>query len=80
MEIKDKVYEIIYEISSKDDVELKHSLREDLGIDSLGMVTLLLSIEDEFDIQLEESDMNPFDLKTVDDVLALAEKYVGDKS
>lgn len=78
MEIKSKVYEIISEICGKDEIELKDSLKGDLGFDSLRMVTLLLKIEERFNIELEETDMNPFDLKTVEDVWALAEKYTGE--
>ena len=43
------------------------------------MVTLLIMVEDGFNIVLDESDMNPFDLLTVNDVIALVNKYVGDK-
>ena len=39
------------------------------------MVTLLLEIEDCFGIQLEEADMDPNDLASVEDVLELIEKY-----
>jgi acyl carrier protein len=40
------------------------------------MVTLLMMIEDEFQIVLDESDMNPFDLITVEDVVKLVAKYL----
>jgi acyl carrier protein len=51
-------------------------LAKDIGLDSLGMVTLLVMLEDEFRIELNESDMNPFDLLTVGDVIRLVEKYM----
>lgn len=54
------------------------SLAEDLGLDSLAMVMLLLDLEDTFGFTLEESDMNPAALMTVDDVVALAVRYVAD--
>ena len=41
------------------------------------MVTLLIMIEDTFNIILDEADMNPFDLITVEQVIKLVEKYVG---
>ena len=44
------------------------------------MVTLLVMIEDTFDIVLDEADMNPFDLLTVSDVVNLIEKYIGGES
>ena len=44
------------------------------------MVTLLMGIEDEFLIELEEKDMNPYDLTTVQDCIDLVERYVGDSN
>ena len=35
-----------------------------------------MMIEDEFQIVLDESDMNPFDLVTVEDVVKLVTKYM----
>ena len=40
---------------------------EDLGADSLALVELVMSVEEEFDIQIEDEDMEKF--KTVGDVL-----------
>ena len=44
------------------------------------MVTLLIEIEEQFGIELDEKDMNPFDLVTVSDAIRLAERYIGDKN
>ena len=38
----------------------------------------MLEIEETFEIELDESDMNPFDLNTVEDAVKLTEKYLGD--
>ena len=51
-------------------------LIQDLGMDSLRMVMLLVTIEDTFDIELDESDMNPFSLITVQNVVDLVMEYV----
>ena len=40
---------------------------EDLGADSLALVELVMSVEEEFNIQIEDEDMEKF--KTVGDVL-----------
>ncbi len=40
---------------------------EDLGADSLALVELVMSVEEEFDIQIEDEQMENF--KTVGDVL-----------
>ena len=53
-------------------------LQENLALDSLAMVTMLVQIEDVFEIQLDEADMNPFDLITVQNVIDLVEKYCGE--
>lgn len=78
--INDKVIEILAELSGTENISLENHLQNDLGLDSMLMVTLLLDIEEKFEIELNESDMNPFDLNTVQDVIALVEKYGGDKN
>jgi len=55
-------------------------LQGDLALDSLMMVTMLIEIEDVFDIELEETDMNPFDLNTVQSVIDMVAKYCGDEN
>ena len=78
--INDKVIEILAELSGTENISLENHLQNDLGLDSMLMVTLLLDIEEKFEIELNESDMNPFDLNTVQDVIFLVEKYGGDKN
>lgn len=78
MEIKEKVEKIIWELSPQDSINLDDKLQDDLGLDSLSMVMLLMEIEDEFEIEIDESDMNPYDLITVADAVDLIKKYVGD--
>ena len=75
MEIKEKVIEILNGLSSEENIEEAHLLQTDLALDSLAMVTMLLEIEEVFGIELEEADMNPFDLTSVSDVIRLVEKY-----
>lgn len=75
METQERVFDIIRELSGVDNVELNASLQDDISLDSLGMVTLLIMIEDEFKVELDEADMNPFDLLTVDNVVTLVKKY-----
>ena len=77
MNLNESVIEIIYNLCGDDNIELESRLQDDLGLDSLLMVTMLVVLEETFDVQLDESDMNPFDLVTVSDVIALAEKYCG---
>ena len=77
MEIFDKVCLILSELSGIETICLEHELQSDLGLDSLQMVTLLMMLEENFQITLDESDMNPFDLVNVWQVVDLVEKYAG---
>lgn len=70
-----EVMEIIKELSGIDTFTAESSLKEDLSLDSLKMVILLIELEDRCHIEFAESDMNPFDLTTVDDVINMVNKY-----
>ncbi len=50
------------------------SLREDLQADSLDIVEIIMSIEEEFGIQVDDDDALAF--KTVGDVVAYIEKLI----
>ena len=77
MEFFDKVCVILSELSGIETICLENELQSDLGLDSLQMVTLLMMLEENFQIMLDESDMNPFNLVNVWQVVNLVEKYVG---
>lgn len=79
MKIFDKIVTILRELCGGTHFSAEQSLQKDLGLDSMQMVTLLLLVEEAFEILLDEADMNPFDLVLVGDVIALAKKYVGGK-
>ena len=74
--MQERVYEILKSLCGVDEVFETDKLREDLVIDSLGMVELLVELESTFDIELEESDINPEGLITVFDVICLVGKYI----
>ncbi len=78
MMIFEKVTNILTELSGVEAVTLESKLQDDLTLDSLHMVMLLVELEDKFEIVLDESDMNPFNLVTVEDVVNLVGKYCGD--
>ena len=75
MEIFDRIAEIVSELSSIEFISPEQNLQTDLGFDSLQMVTLLMMLEENFNIVLDESDMNPFDLVTVRQIVDLVGKY-----
>lgn len=75
MNVEEKVKAVLCELSGTDIIGNDASLQEDLALDSLSMVALLLELEEAFDIELDESDMNPFDLTTVQSVINMINKY-----
>lgn len=75
MNIEEKVKGILSELTDDEAIDNSATLQGDLTLDSLLMVTLLLEIEEVFGIELYESDMNPYDLTTVQSVIDMVAKY-----
>ena len=69
-----KIVDFLTELGAKN-ITLTSELRDDLGLDSLQMVILLIALEDIFEIELEEADIDPGLLVTVEDVISLTKKY-----
>ena len=80
MTTTEKVKEIIKKVSENKKIKLKDRLTDDLLLDSLAMVNLLIDIEEEFDINLNESDMDPYEFETVNDIVELVRKYDNGKN
>ncbi len=78
MKIKEQLYKILNNLSGMDVTNEKMSLQNDLGLDSLGLVTLLVEIEDSFNFELKPEDMDPFKYETVETLIKLVSKYIGD--
>lgn len=79
MNIEGKVKGIISELCGEENIENSMRLQGELSLDSLLMVTLLIEIEEKFEITLDESDMNPFELTTVQSVIDLVRKYIDEE-
>ena len=73
--IKTHVIEILEDLCAEKITDTSAQLLSDLAMDSLHMVMLLVMIEEVFEIELDESDMNPFALLTVQHVIDLVAKY-----
>ena len=58
----------------EDSITLESSITEDLGADSLDVVDLLMSIEDEFEVEVPDTEVE--NIKTVGDLV----KYIEDKA
>ena len=78
MKVLNEVKNILSDLTTNTDIDLTDHLQNDLGLDSIRMVTLLILIEDTFAIVLDETDMNPFDLTTVQSVIDMVKKYCVD--
>lgn len=68
----DKVRDIVAEQLDveADNVAMESSIVDDLGADSLDVVDLVMSIEEEFDVEIPDEDVE--NIKTVGDIV----KYV----
>lgn len=73
--VKTQVIEMLENLCPEKITNTSLHLIRDLALDSLRMVMLLVMIEDIFEIELNESDMNPFELVSVQDVINLIAKY-----
>ncbi len=80
MKIEDKIKDILFKLSGERIKNNSVLLKEDLALDSLLMVTLLIEIEECFSIRLKESDMNPFELNTVQSVIDMVSRYCKDEN
>lgn len=76
LKMKDKVNKIIIDHLNVDaeKIQAKSSFTEDLGADSLDIVEIIMSFEEEFGIEIPDEDAEK--LKTVQDVLNYLEKNV----
>lgn len=70
-----KVIQVITEQLSlrEDDVELDSRFVEDLGADSLDIVELVMEIEDEFDMEIPDEEIEK--MNTVQDVISYVAKH-----
>ena len=71
----DKVKELIAEQHDvkADDITETSNIQDDLGADSLDVVDLVMALEDEFDVEIPEDQVE--NIKTVGDIV----KFIEDK-
>jgi len=58
----------------KEKITLEANLVDDLGADSIDAVEVIMAIEDEFNIEITDEDMN--NIKTIGDMVEYIEKNV----
>jgi len=83
--VKDRIVEIIAEqaVLEPSDITMEQSL-DDLGIDSMGLVEAIFSIEESFDIQVpfnaNEPEKSEFDISSVSAIVAAVEKLIAEQT
>jgi acyl carrier protein len=83
--VKDRVIQIIAEqaVLEPSDVSMDQSL-DDLGVDSMGLVEAIFSIEESFDISVpfnaNEPEKSEFDISSVASVVSAVEKLVAEQT
>lgn len=75
----EKIFEIIVDQFNvdRDSISLETSFKNDLNADSLDLVELIMALEDEFDLELEDENID--DINTVNDVIVNIDKLTSDK-
>ena len=75
----DKLKEIIMDQLDveEDEVTMDANIQEDLDADSLDMVDLVMSVEEEFDLKIEDEDVEKF--KTVGDIVSFIEAHTAEE-
>lgn len=75
-EIFDKLKELVVDQLGveEDEVTMEASMQDDLGADSLDLVDLVMSIEEEFGVKVADEDLE--NIKTVGDIV----NYIEDRA
>ena len=76
-DIKKDLYELISELQGvKQNMNENDSLKKDLGLDSLMLVSLIVAIEERFHIEIKDSDLSAENLETVGNLCTMLETYI----
>lgn len=75
--MKERINKIVSKISMlpKEQIE-ENDILKDLGVDSIKMVEIIIALEEDFQINFTETDLNPEKLNTVKDIILLVESYM----
>ena len=79
---KDRVAGIVLEILERRSVTqqvLADDNLQNIGLSSLDMVNLMLSVEAEFDLKIPDTDMTPRNFRSISAIDALVTTLLGDK-
>lgn len=71
--IKDLVANNLQWSGSWSEVDKDYPLLENKVLDSLGMITLISLLEEEFDVEIDDGDVVPSNFRTIKQIAALVE-------
>jgi len=71
MNIEVEILKVIKTLSIVDEITSLDENLNVLGFDSLKMVELIIALEDEFGIRLDDSNLNPSNLQTINDLIKI---------
>ena len=72
--IKDKIMEMWKEEFLTDEIDINADLTNDYQIDSIGLIEFIMALEDEFNIEIADEELQ--ELKSTKDVIDLVESKV----
>ena len=72
--IKDKIIEMVKEELLTDEIDINADLTNDYQIDSIGLIEFVMSLEDEFNIEIADEELQQ--LRSTKDVIDLVESKV----
>lgn len=70
--IEERIVELIKKELNVDDFDLEENLVDTYEIDSISLLDFFMIIEDEFDIEFEDEELEK--LKSAEDIISLVEK------
>ena len=77
-EVQEKIINYLLEESEKEikpgEISSKSLLREDLGLDSMESVTMVMELEDHYNISIDNDEL--FELNTIGDLVKIVEEKV----
>lgn len=72
--VEEKLYNLIEKEFDIHDINKDMNIQKDFNVDSISLLEFIMDIEEEFDIEIEDEDLES--LETVGDLISYIEKLV----
>jgi len=75
--MEDRIIDMIVEISADETIKDNHNidLLENEILDSVGFITLISRLEDEFDIEIQPTQVKPDTWRSINSIIELVKSY-----